>query len=330
MKKQYALIVGLVVSLGPMSLQLRADGIVTELRYDPVRDLVLVIDTATNGLIAVVPGGMHSHVVSRPQDHSASIATNDVLIPGGPAESGGSSVVVIDFDTFPGGAFAPEGTVIAEQYLEVGAVFAIQDTLFPPGLLLIEDATDGVDFLSGLSLPNLLTFNVYTPGTAWGLGCNSDLRIDFVDTATQGPTAIRSADLQVFALGGSNTTLRLIGRDSGGAVVDQDEVVVSPSQIESFRLSVYAPDRSIASVETQGATGNDLCLGIDNLFIDFGSSDLAGSVTGMTPTSVTCRNLTTGQRVLIRGGGSAWSCEEAGLVVEPGDSVKMIVSGDAD
>ena len=63
---------------------------------------------------------------------------------------------------------------------------------------------------------------------------------------------------------------------------------------------------------------------------------LGGSVTGMSPTTgrVTCRNLTTKKtvRITMPVGGRSWNCEQAGLVVNPGDEIQqtMTVIGPAD
>jgi|GEM_PF-2548829 len=65
-------------------------------------------------------------------------------------------------------------------------------------------------------------------------------------------------------------------------------------------------------------------------------ADVGGSVTGMSPTrgTVTCRNVTTMKTVKIEilAGVKTWNCEQAGLVVNPGDEIKqsMSVTGSAD
>jgi hypothetical protein len=65
-------------------------------------------------------------------------------------------------------------------------------------------------------------------------------------------------------------------------------------------------------------------------------TDVGGSVTGMSPRTgkVTCRNLTTKKtvRITIPDGVRSWDCEQAGLVVNPGDKIKqtMMVTGPAD
>ena len=57
-------------------------------------------------------------------------------------------------------------------------------------------------------------------------------------------------------------------------------------------------------------------------------SDIGGTATGTQPTLVVCRNLTTGESVVIRDGATTWDC--AGLVANPGDDISMSVLGTAE
>ena len=56
---------------------------------------------------------------------------------------------------------------------------------------------------------------------------------------------------------------------------------------------------------------------------------VGGSVTGVSLTKVKCTNLTSKQSVSIQDPGTSWDCEAAGLVVRPGDRIKMEVQGTA-
>jgi hypothetical protein len=60
-----------------------------------------------------------------------------------------------------------------------------------------------------------------------------------------------------------------------------------------------------------------------------GATDVGGALTGMTPNSGGCTNLTTGQQVSFQHmvGATAASCVAAGLGVHPGDTVQMSVQG---
>jgi hypothetical protein len=54
---------------------------------------------------------------------------------------------------------------------------------------------------------------------------------------------------------------------------------------------------------------------------------LGGWVTGLTPHSVTCQNITTGHVVTLSASTLPWDCEEAGLGVSSGDQVRLRVQG---
>jgi hypothetical protein len=55
---------------------------------------------------------------------------------------------------------------------------------------------------------------------------------------------------------------------------------------------------------------------------------VGGSVTGVNTTGVACVNVTTGQYVTLRLQATpSWDCEAAGLVVNPGDTVRQIIYG---
>ena len=61
-----------------------------------------------------------------------------------------------------------------------------------------------------------------------------------------------------------------------------------------------------------------------------GATSVGGSVTGMSPSTgkVTCRNVTTKKtvKITIPAGVGSWDCEEAGLVVNPGDKIKQTIT----
>jgi hypothetical protein len=62
---------------------------------------------------------------------------------------------------------------------------------------------------------------------------------------------------------------------------------------------------------------------------EVGVSDqpLGAWVVGLTPQTVSCQNVTTGQAVTLSDPASPWDCEAAGLGVTPGDNVTMRVQG---
>jgi hypothetical protein len=54
---------------------------------------------------------------------------------------------------------------------------------------------------------------------------------------------------------------------------------------------------------------------------------LSGWVTGLTPSTVSCQNVTTGQAVTMNDHATSWDCEAAGLGVSAGNQVSMRVQG---
>ena len=58
-----------------------------------------------------------------------------------------------------------------------------------------------------------------------------------------------------------------------------------------------------------------------------GLNGVGGTVTGLRPARVVCRNVTTGQEVVIRGPSPSWNCELAGLEVVTGDIVRITILG---
>jgi hypothetical protein len=62
-----------------------------------------------------------------------------------------------------------------------------------------------------------------------------------------------------------------------------------------------------------------------------GIASVGGMMSGLRSGSATCRNLTTGQTVSMGLlGATSWNCEAAGLVVNPGDTIRQAVQGTAD
>jgi hypothetical protein len=74
---------------------------------------------------------------------------------------------------------------------------------------------------------------------------------------------------------------------------------------------------------------NDLTI-VARYNLAFMPPPVGGSVTGVSPRRVICLNRTTGQRVTIPlGGATSWDCGAAGLVVNPGDTIRQTVVGTA-
>lgn len=54
---------------------------------------------------------------------------------------------------------------------------------------------------------------------------------------------------------------------------------------------------------------------------------LEGTVVGVGGLKVVCQNLRTRRKVTLQPEGTTWDCVAAGLEVEPGDKVKVTISG---
>jgi hypothetical protein len=64
--------------------------------------------------------------------------------------------------------------------------------------------------------------------------------------------------------------------------------------------------------------------------VDTTDAHVGGSVVGITPTTISCRNLATGQRVRISTSATSWDCEALGLLVSAGNKVETGVLGRVD
>ena len=87
---------------------------------------------------------------------------------------------------------------------------------------------------------------------------------------------------------------------------------------DTFNIPSNDPDSPSVTVQVSGQ--------------GIGPPTLGGSASGLTIKKVICRNKTTGQEVTIEilGGSNSWNCEEAGLIVNPGDKVRMRIKGNAE
>jgi hypothetical protein len=61
--------------------------------------------------------------------------------------------------------------------------------------------------------------------------------------------------------------------------------------------------------------------------VEVGGQPLSAWVAGVTPQTVSCQNITTGQQVTLSDHATAWDCETAGLGVTAGDRVSLLVRG---
>jgi hypothetical protein len=61
--------------------------------------------------------------------------------------------------------------------------------------------------------------------------------------------------------------------------------------------------------------------------VEVAGQPLSGWVTGLTPETVTCKDVTTGQVVTLNNPATSWDCEAAGVAITSGDQVSMRVQG---
>jgi hypothetical protein len=61
--------------------------------------------------------------------------------------------------------------------------------------------------------------------------------------------------------------------------------------------------------------------------VEVAGQALGAWVTGLTPHTVVCTNVTTGQQVTLNDHATSWNCEAAGLGVTAGDQVALRVRG---
>jgi hypothetical protein len=56
---------------------------------------------------------------------------------------------------------------------------------------------------------------------------------------------------------------------------------------------------------------------------------VGGWTTQLTPSKIICRNVTRHQSVVITDEAATWNCEDSGLVVRPGDTIRQTITGTA-
>ena len=102
----------------------------------------------------------------------------------------------------------------------------------------------------------------------------------------------------------------------------------APYRLITMSFPVAASDSGTLRLAHEGADIRGLML--DGVTLAMTSAGVGGDVAGVRPTKVICKNVTTGRKVIIRDGASAWNCEAAGLVVHPGDVIQQTIKGVAD
>lgn len=171
---------------------------------------------------------------------------------------------------------------------------------------------------------------------------NPDIAV--IDTDPGSPTFNQQVDL-ISTTGSDLTKMAIISDGTLAFVVNRgnDEVLVIDTDTESLgfhtqvgAVQVGATPFDVVVQELGGVAAYVSNFGENTVSVIEDISTVGGALTGMSARTgvVICKNQTTRQTVLIRipNGAESWDCEEAGLVVNPGDKVKMImvVGGQAD
>jgi hypothetical protein len=110
--------------------------------------------------------------------------------------------------------------------------------------------------------------------------------------------------------------------NSLGATASQINLTLA--QTGTYTILVHEADRD------QVLNYNVTLICLSGQCVSFPPSGLSGSVAGMTPSKVVCRNQTTRQRVTIQDGQKTWDCRSAGLNVNTGDVIQQTITGIAE
>ena len=270
-------------------------------------DTISVIDASTNSLSATVE---IAHDISQMVIHpSGSILYVGVAVNG--------IITAIDtntlqpIDTFNAGgpnvldlAVHPSGQYL---YVASGTTLKVIDTT-------TNSVVDSISINGGG-----YSIAVHPDGNAIYVANYTNSSVSVVDANTNTMTATISTsapfDLAVHPSGDfvyvTGFTITNTGTDGFVAVID-----TASNQITDT-ISVAANEGS--------AMGLPLYITIGPLLEPVG-----GAATGITAISVTCTNSTSGQSVSIGlGSEKAWDCESSGLQVNSGDSIEMVVTGNA-
>jgi hypothetical protein len=117
-------------------------------------------------------------------------------------------------------------------------------------------------------------------------------------------------------------------QDNGGPTLTQALLPGSPALdaipwgTNGCGTTIYSDQRWQARPQPAGGACD-----IGAYEVEVAGRPLAGWATGLTPHTVVCTNVTTGQEVTLSDHATAWNCEAAGLGVTAGDQVALRVRG---
>jgi len=183
-------------------------------------------------------------------------------------------------------------------------------------------ATSGTNGIGGSTPTGVLTYDRNFP-----------IVVTFFEPSNPSSPAVTDFVSVRGDLHGEGQSITLNAFDVDGNLI----VSFTTTNVDGVTLSVSAP--GIHSVQFIG-TEDEHGVALDDLTFNSVTpanslppptpNVVGGTVTGVNPERVVCRNLTTMQTVIIEDGSRSWDCTAAGLVVHTGDSIRLIVQGLAD
>jgi hypothetical protein len=177
-------------------------------------------------------------------------------------------------------------------------------------------ATSGANGLGGSTHTGLLTYDRNFP-----------IVVSFFDPSDPSRPAVTDFVSVRGDLRGERQSVTLNAFDVDGNLITS----FTTTNVGGEALSISAPGihsvQFLGTEDTHGVALDDLTF---NSVTPAVPNDVGGTVTGVNPSQVVCRNLTTMQTIIIQDGSRTWDCAGAGLVIQTGDSIELTVRGLAD
>ena len=234
-----------------------------------------------------------------------------------------AELMIIDFEGFGAMPYSdikspiPPSARLSDAFLFThGVRFSSGSPFVAVVDLGVGHATSGTNGIGGSTHEGLLTYDKNFPIVVSFFDPNDPSRpavTDFVSVRGDGRGEGQLITLNAFDVDG-NLIAFFTTTNVGGETLS-----VSAPGIHSVQF--------LGTEDTHGVALDDLTF---NSVTPAVPNDVGGTVTGVNPSQVVCRNLTTMQTLIIQDGSRTWDCSAAGLVVHTGDSIEQTVSGLAD
>jgi hypothetical protein len=231
-----------------------------------------------------------------------------------------AELIVLDFEDLSAMPHTPPLVPIPPQARLSDAFLSTHGVRFSSGSPYVAvvdlgagQAASGINGISGSTPTGLLTYDRAFPIVASFFDPSNPFMpavTDFVSVRGDRAGAGQSITLNAFDVNG-NLITSFTATDSGGTILS-----VSASGIHSVQF-----------LGTQDSGGG---VALDDFTFNPVTPHVGGFLTGMSPGmgKVTCRNMTTKKtvRMAVPDGVRSWDCEQAGLVVNPGDKIRITVT----